>query len=188
MSFSSYLLRRFVRNPGEALRIKRASEELSDYVAWKLYTQLQESGLLRVFEEKPWWGFRDRDLARLVQDILVEDGLAKRLGDTIRAVKAPRRPEITTKEAADMLAVLDKALQILPEVIESGEKPEYSKVKALTAKLVGSFGVRLEFEAAVEVSGLDKLPEGAVVLDVFPRVGTSTTTPARANQGEHPGS
>uniref|UniRef100_A0A7C4FBM8 Methyltransferase domain-containing protein n=1 Tax=Thermofilum pendens TaxID=2269 RepID=A0A7C4FBM8_THEPE len=46
----------------------------------------------------------------------------------------------------------------------------------MAARLLGGFGVRLEFEAAVEVSGLDKLPEGAVVLDVFPRVGTSTTT------------
>ena len=108
--------------------------------------------------------------------ILVEEGLARRSGDTIRAVKAPERPEITTGEAADMIPVLDKALQLLPEVLESGKKPEYSRVKALTAKLVGSFGVRLEFEAAVEVSGLDKLPESSVVLDVFPRVGTSTAT------------
>ena len=101
MAFSSYLLRKSFANPGEALRIKRAGDEVRAYAVWKLYEVLEGSGSLAKLQEQPWWSFGDRDLARVVCDTLVAEGLADRTGDVIRVKRRPQRPAITTREAAD---------------------------------------------------------------------------------------
>lgn len=158
------------------MRIKRASDELREYAAWKLYTVLEESGLLAKLQEQPWWSFRDRDLARVVCDALVAEGLADRVGDVIRAKAEPRKPAITTEEAADMVPVFDRAFLYLPRALETGERPPQSEVRAEAAKLLDNFAVRLEMEVGVEETGLSELGESAVVADFYPRAGASTVT------------
>ncbi|MEM2218232.1 MAG: hypothetical protein QW731_07660, partial [Thermofilaceae archaeon] len=86
MSLSSYIFRKFIRDPREALRILRISEELERYTVWRLYNSLAESGYLSRLQEKPWWDFKDKDLAKWVCDILVEEGLAKRTGDMVKVI------------------------------------------------------------------------------------------------------
>ena len=174
MAFSSYLLRKFLSSPGEALRIKRAGDEVREYAAWKLYSVLEESGLLAKLQERPWWSFKDRDLTRIVYDALVAEGLADRSGDLIKVKKAPRRPAITTKEAADLAPVFDRAFLYLPHALETGERPAQSEVRAAMAKILDNFATRLEMEVAVEEAGLSKLGEDAVIADFYPRAGAST--------------
>jgi hypothetical protein len=174
VAFSSYLLRRFFANPGEALRIKRAGDEVRAYAVWKLYEVLEGSGLLAKLQEQPWWSFGDRDLARVVCDTLVAEGLADRAGDVIRVKRRPQRPAITTREAADFAPVFDRAFLYLPRALETGEKPPQSEVRAEMAKLLDNFATRLEMEVAVEETGLSKLGEGAVIADLYPRSGAST--------------
>lgn len=174
MAFSSYLLRKFFSSPSEALRIKRAGDEIRRYAAWKLYSVLEESNLLAELQEQPWWNFKDRDLARTVCEALVAEGLADWAGDVIRVRRAPQKPALTTKEAADLAPVFDKALLYLPHALRTGEKPPLSEVKAATAKLLDNFAVRLEIEAAIEETGLSSLSEGSVVADFLSRTGFST--------------
>ncbi|MCS7104978.1 MAG: class I SAM-dependent methyltransferase [Thermofilaceae archaeon] len=176
MSLSSYILRRFLRNPREALRIKRAGDEIKEYIIWRLFNQLQSEDILRDLQTQAWWNFKDGVLAKLVCDILVDEGLAKRRGDFIEVTGSPSRPSITTKEAADMVSVIDNAIEALPGALVAGEKPSREEVKAMSAKLLDNFAVRLEFEAAVEAFGLDSLSSDATIVDVYPRVGASTLT------------
>lgn len=174
MSLSSYIFRKFLSNPSEALRIKRAGDEIRNYAAWKLYSVLEEYGLVRLLQEQSWWEFRDKDLAKLVSDILVEEGIATRVGDRVRIVSKPEKPRITTQEAADIIPVFDYALRALPRALESGEKPSLSDVKPIYAKLLGNFAVKLEIEAAIDTAGIGKLGENAVIADIYPRIGVST--------------
>jgi len=174
VAFSSYLLRKFITNPGEALRIKRAGDEVREYAAWKLYSVLEESGLLAKLQEQPWWSFKDRDLARTVYDALVAEGLADSSGDLIRIRRAARRPAITTKESADLAPVFDQAFLYLPHALETGERPAQSEVRAAMAKILDNFATRLLMEVAVEETGLSKLGEDAAIADFYPRAGAST--------------
>ncbi|MEM2795506.1 MAG: class I SAM-dependent methyltransferase, partial [Thermofilaceae archaeon] len=116
------------------------------------------------------------DLARLVSDILVEEGLAKRTGDTIQVTSPPEKPVITTQDAADIVQVVDRAMLALPQALETGAKPNLAEEKAAYAKLLGSLSFRLVLEATIEEGGLNKLSEKAVIADVYPRIGTSTIT------------
>lgn len=174
MSLSSYIFRKFLSNPSEALRLRRAGNEIKDYATWKLYSVLEEYGLLQVLQERPWWEFKDRDLAKLISDILVEEGTANRVGDRVKIVSEPKKPQITTQEAADMVPVFDNAIQALPQALENGEKPSLSDVKPIYAKLLGNFAVKLEIESAIESTGIDKLGENTVIVDIYPRIGVST--------------
>lgn len=176
MSFllSNYLLRKFITSPGEALRLKRAGDEVRDYALWRLYTVLEESGLLAKLQEQSWWSFKDRDLAKMTCDILVGEGLAEWRGDTIRVVAAPRRPTITTKEAADISTAIDKALSYLPRAVETGEKPPLPEVRAAAVKFYDNFAARLQMEITLEETGLKNLGEDAVVADFLARAGAST--------------
>lgn len=169
-------MRRFLRNPSEALRIKRAGDELRDYIVWKLYSVLERENLFSELETRPWWSFPDKQLARLVGDVLAEGGVTRWQGDTLVFSNYPKRPTITSKEAADMLPVIDKAMEALPAALLLGSKPRFEEVRPVAAKILDNFAVRLEFETAVEVAGLDELESGATVADIFPRVGASTLT------------
>ncbi|MEM1509098.1 MAG: class I SAM-dependent methyltransferase [Thermofilaceae archaeon] len=176
MSLSSYIFRKFIRDPREALRILRISEELERYTVWRLYNSLAESGYLSRLQEKPWWDFKDKDLAKWVCDILVEEGLAKRTGDMVKVIATPKQPAITTREVADLVPVIDRAMLALPQALETGAKPNLAEEKAAYAKTIGNLSYRLMVEIAVESTGLNKLSEKAVIADVYPRIGTSTIT------------
>lgn len=174
MAFSSYFVRKFLRNPREALHVMRVSDELSKYTSWKLLEVLEEYNLLEPLQEKPWWEFPDKVLAKFVIDALVEEGYAKWVGDRAKIVSRPERPQITTKEASDLIPAIDHALSVLPRALETGEKPSIAEMRASHAKLLGNLAYRLMIEIAVEETGLNRLPEGAKIVDVHPRVGTST--------------
>ncbi|MEM2187279.1 MAG: methyltransferase domain-containing protein [Thermofilaceae archaeon] len=176
MSLSSYILRRFLSNPREALRIKKAGDELRAYAVWRIYTQLELEGILQSLQTQAWWSYRDQVLAKLLCDALVEEGLAAWEGDRIKLKRSPEKPAITTIEAADMVPVIDRAAEALPRALLLGEKPSRDKTQALTAKLLDNFAVKLEFEAAIEEAGLGKLDQNSTIADIHPRVGTSTLT------------
>lgn len=174
MSFSSYFIRKFLRSPREALHVIRVSEELSKYITWKLVQILEEHGILDSLQEKPWWEHADKDLAKYVIDLLVEEGYAKWVGDRMKLVSKPERPHVTTLEASDLIPAIDYALSNLPRALETGEKPSLTEARAPYAKLLGNLAYRLTIEIAVEETGLNRLPETAKIVDVLPRIGTST--------------
>ncbi|MCS7104987.1 MAG: class I SAM-dependent methyltransferase [Thermofilaceae archaeon] len=172
----SYILRKFLSDPGEALQMWKRAREVDSYVTWRLYTTLKETGLLQKLQEKPWWEFADRDLARWVCDILVEKGYARRSGDVISVSSAPERPQITTMDAADLAPVVDRVMTLLPRALETGEKPNLFEEKAYYSKVAGSLVYKAIIEAAIEEMGLSRLSSEAVVADVFSRIGTSVMT------------
>ncbi|MEM0024360.1 MAG: methyltransferase domain-containing protein [Thermofilaceae archaeon] len=176
MSLSSYILRKFLSNPREALRIKKAGDEIREYAVWRIYTQLEMEGILQSLQTQAWWSFKDQVLAKLLCDALVEEGLAAWEGDRIKLKRSPEKPAVTTIEAADMLPVIDRAAEALPRALLLGEKPSRDKTQALTAKLLDNFAVKLEFEAAIDEAGLGSLKPGSTIADIHPRVGTSTLT------------
>lgn len=174
MAFSSYFLRKFLRSPREALHIVRVSGELSKYIVWKLYEVLENYGVIDSLQEKAWWEYPDKELAKFVIDTLVEEGYAEWIGDRVRIVSKPEKPRITTTEASDLIPAVDQALEALPRALIKGEKPNLAEMRAAYAKLLGNSAYRLTIEIAVEETGLNQLPEGAVIVDVHPRIGTST--------------
>jgi len=176
VSLSSYILRRFLRNPSEALRMKRAADEVREYIVWKLHTVLERENLFSHLATQPWWSLADKQLAKIVGDVLAEEGFAKWQGDVLVMKDFPKKPTITTAEAADMVPLIDRALEFLPIALLTGAKPSEEEARALKAKILDNFAVRLEFESAIEVAELDKLGREAVIADVFPRIGASTLT------------
>ncbi|MEM0093118.1 MAG: methyltransferase domain-containing protein [Thermofilum sp.] len=176
MSLSSYILRRFLRNPSEALRMKRAADEVKEYIVWKLHAVLERENLFSHLATQPWWSLADKQLAKIVGDVLAEEGFAKWQGNVLVMKGFPEKPTITTTEAADMVPLIDRALEFLPIALLTGAKPSEEEAKALKAKILDNFAVRLELESAIEVAELDKLGREAVIADVFPRVGASTLT------------
>ncbi|MCS7104988.1 MAG: class I SAM-dependent methyltransferase [Thermofilaceae archaeon] len=174
MALSSFMIRKILGNPREALRVLRVSNELSRYIVWRLYLTLDENGFLGMLQEQPWWKFADRDLARWVCDILVEEGYAKWMGDTIKVTGKPEHPTITTKEAADLVPVIERAMASIPKVLLTGEKPNLAAERAAYAKVIGNLAYRLMIEVTVKETGLNELNENNVIVDVLSRIGTST--------------
>ncbi len=123
MSLSSYIFRKFLSSPAEALRLRRVGTELKNYIVWRLYTSLAESGCLSKLQERPWWSFKDKDLARLASGILAESGPAKRTGEAIQVTSLPEKTVIATQDAADLIPVIDRGMLALPQALEAGVKP-----------------------------------------------------------------
>lgn len=162
----------------------KKAREINSYIVWRLYTTLRETELLQKLQEKPWWEFADKDLARWVCDILVEKGYARRSGDVISVSSAPERPHITTMDAADLAPIVDRVMTLLPRALETGDKPNLFEERAYYSKLAGSLVYKTMLGAAIEELGLIGLGSEAVVADVFSRIGTSVMallemTPAR---------
>lgn len=162
----------------------KKAREINSYIVWRLYTTLRETELLQKLQEKPWWEFADKDLARWVCDILVEKGYARRSGDVISVSSAPERPHITTMDAADLAPIVDRVMTLLPRALETGDKPNLFEERAYYSKLAGSLVYKTMLGAAIEELGLIGLSSEAVVADVFSRIGTSVMallemTPAR---------
>lgn len=168
------MIRKILGNPREALRVLRVSNELSRYIAWKLYSTLDENGFLSTFQEQPWWKFADKDLAKWVCDVLVEEGYARWTGDTIKITGKPEHPTITTKEAADLVPVIEKALASIPKVLLTGNKPNLAAERAAYAKVIGNLAYRLMIDVTVNETGLNELSENSVIVDLLSRIGTST--------------
>lgn len=174
MPLIPYAVRTFLRNPSKALLVYRVTRELRRYTVWRLYDALESSGLLSRLQEQPWWEFADRDLARWVCDILVENGCAVWSGDAIRVASPPRPCRVMTREAADMLAVIDRAVSLIPSIVETGGKPSLAEYRAEYAKTVGNFAHRLAIEVCLEETGVAELLEGSTVLDVMAKIGAAT--------------
>lgn len=176
MPLIPYAMKTFLRNPSKALLVYRVTRELKRYTVWKLYNELAESGLLDRLQERPWWEFADKDLAKWVCDILVENGCAVWAEDSIKVTTPPKPYRVMTREAADMLAVIDRAVSLAPSIVETGKKPTLAEYRAEYAKTVGNLSHRLAIEICLEETGVADLAEGCRVVDVMAKIGAATFT------------
>ncbi|MEM1517286.1 MAG: class I SAM-dependent methyltransferase [Thermofilum sp.] len=174
MPITPFLLAKFFSDPKEAMRLLRIASEFENYSVWRMYSALQESQLLRQLQEKPWWEFPDKDLARNLGDIFVYKGYAAWKGDALVFKSSPARPTVSTSEVADLIPVIDKVAQMLPRALLTGEKPSLIEDRAYYSKLLGSAAHKVLTDITIEVTGLPTLSESAVIVDLLPRAGLST--------------
>ncbi|MCS7104004.1 MAG: class I SAM-dependent methyltransferase [Thermofilaceae archaeon] len=174
MPLFSYAVKTFLKNPSRALRVFRVTRELQKYTVWKLYETLEVTGTLARLQEQPWWEFADKDFAKWVCEILVSNGCAEWNGDMVEVLSPPKPCSVTTPDVADMMPVINRAIALVPEILEKGEKPPLSKYRAEYAKTLGNLAHRLAIEVCIEETGLTELPQGAKVLNVPAEVGVAT--------------
>lgn len=173
MPIVPFLLAKALTDPREAMRLIRIANEFEGYFVWRVYSALDEANVIQLLQQRPWWEFPDKELARMTEDIFVEKGYAVRKGDVVvfKNVRPPR-PAVTS-EAADAIPVIDRAASALARALATGEKPNLLEERAYYAKLLAIETYKLLVDITIEVTELSRLSEGQVILDVMPRVGTS---------------
>ncbi|MEM4689042.1 MAG: class I SAM-dependent methyltransferase, partial [Thermofilaceae archaeon] len=170
----------------EGREIIKAARELERYTAWRVRRVLEESGLDRELEVKPFHDFVDQTLARMVCDFMVESGYAAWAGDRLRFTKpAGEAPAVRTRIMGEFKTVVDRVLASLPEALLTGMRPYAAsgaggEVRAAYAKFLDNAGYNWFREYAVRWA---RIPPNSTVLDVGAGIGLSSITVLRVVPG-----
>ncbi len=146
--------------------------EIRKYVAWKTRQVLEESGADRELASLPFSEFPKVDLAKLVGDVMEDEGYAEWVRGRLRWIRQPGPPpSIETRFFAELKPAVDKALETLPEALLKGVRPlAQPTMREEALKICGGImSSRLQewiYQLAVVWAGLDKLPPDTVVVDV----------------------
>jgi len=182
------ILYELARSP-EARRLAAMNRDAADYIPWRAAVELFRSGMSDELASKNLGDFPDPRLAMLTARVLSDGGFGNVAGGRFRWAddvqeRLDREPKPRTPEFIEGKKTLDRIIALLPRALATGERlpathTDIKELRRLFASLMDNTGYDKLREWCILAGGLDKLPEGAVVVDVGAGIGSSTFALAR---------
>jgi len=161
-----------VKEPGKALKIARLAREFRQLALYRIVDTLEHQ------LSRPWMSWPDKEFAFLLYQALVDEGVAEWRSDaSLELVRRPEHPGKLSPEIADFAVVVERAVNMLPELLEGKRRFFTEKdLLLLYAKFLDNLGYNWFRRAALGTVLPRELRtrRDAVIVDVGAGIGLST--------------
>ncbi|MEM1508277.1 MAG: class I SAM-dependent methyltransferase [Thermofilaceae archaeon] len=184
LSFISFTLKMIGSKEGREML--QAVRETERYAVWKARQVLEESGVDKEMERKPFHEFPDPSFAKLIGDIMEAEGLARWEADRLKWLSTSGNPPpVTNRYLVSFKPVIDRVYATLPDSLMSGERfMARSSAGAESRAVFGRFLDNLGYDRLRElVVKWANIPPGSLVVDVGAGIGLSSITILRLVPG-----
>lgn len=184
LSFILFALKMLGSKEGRVML--QAVREAQRYAVWKARQVLEESGVDKEMERRPFHEFPDPSFAKLIGDIMEGEGLARWEADRLKWLRAAGEPPpVTNTYVVSFKPVIDRVYAALPDVLMSGERfAARSSTAAEDRAVFGRFLDNLGYNRVRElVVKWAKIPQGSLVVDVGAGIGLSSIAVLRLVPG-----
>lgn len=149
-----------------------AAREARKYLEWKVRQVLEESGADKELASKPFSEFPEPWLAKLVGDIMEDEGYAEWVQGRLRWLRpSGPPPAVETECFAEYKRYISRVLETLPEALLKGTRPlahiaAREEAEELHQKLTANIAQEWMCRVAITWAGLNRLPPDTVVVDI----------------------
>ena len=161
-----------VKEPGKALKMARIAREFRQLALYRIVDTLEHQ------LSRPWTSWPDKEFAFLLYGALVEEGVAVWRSDgSLELVRRPEPPGKLSPEIADFAVVVERTVNMLPELLEGKRRFFAEKdLLLLYAKFLDNLGYNWFRRAALGTILPRELRtrRDAVIVDVGAGIGLST--------------